>query len=116
MSYINNLNRLFNQEQPTSLNPQIEITRNSTLSIKKLGRPKKVIVSSPPIVKYLTINECPHPVDVKYITKHGLACADCLVEDDFHNYPRFKERLKNYKRKAIQARKNFGYGGTGNEY
>ena len=52
--------------------------------------------------------ECPCDIDSKYVTKHGLACRNCLVEPDFKGYPDWKKSLDIRDRKAEQLDKNLG--------
>jgi hypothetical protein len=59
-----------------------------------------------PVSKY---PECPHDVNPKWLTTHGLVCENCLTNDDFKRYPKWRQMLEESKRKRDQAYKNFKY-------
>jgi hypothetical protein len=71
-----------------------------------------------------TEGECPHQGVDKYVTTHGMACRECLTEDDFNAYPGWtdelgethagmKERLRASKAMADQLDRNLGRASAG---
>jgi hypothetical protein len=114
MQYNDALDALFQDETEVSSAPAEVQEKCAIAAPKKRGRPRKVqpLAETTDTVSwtFLKEHECPHTVQVKYVTKHGLVCENCLTAEDFRQYPAFQKLLEDQKRRAVQARKNFHHG------